>query len=312
MAHNSLSSVTRIINQSKKKTVRKNFDNSAYVMIAPFYLLFLFFVLIPIFVGLYFSFTNYDLYKSNDFVGLKNYRYLFIDDYFIASVKNTLIYTVLTIFPTLSLGLLFAVFFNRKIFGIKFFRVSFFIPHVTSMVSASMIWLWIYEPTTGILNRLLESIGLKSHQWLANPDEALYCIILMSIWKFTGYNMTIFLSGLQGIPDNLYEASTIDGANSVQKFFKITLPMLRPTTFFLFVNSCIRMFNVFEQVNILTGGGPLSSTTTIVHQIYTRAFREYDMGYASAMAMILLLIVSFITMINFRYGSKGTSDLEIG
>lgn len=224
MAHNSLSSVTRIINQSKKKTVRKNFDNSAYVMIAPFYLLFLFFVLIPIFVGLYFSFTNYDLYKSNDFVGLKNYRYLFIDDYFIASVKNTLIYTVLTIFPTLSLGLLFAVFFNRKIFGIKFFRVSFFIPHVTSMVSASMIWLWIYEPTTGILNRLLESIGLKSHQWLANPDEALYCIILMSIWKFTGYNMTIFLSGLQGIPDNLYEASTIDGANSVQKFFQSPYP----------------------------------------------------------------------------------------
>jgi ABC-type sugar transport system permease subunit len=136
-------------------------------------------------------------------------------------------------------------------------------------------------------------------------------IILMSIWKYLGYNMIIYLAGLQTIPGYLYEAATIDGASGVQKFFKITLPMLRPVTFFLFVTGLINNFNVFEQVIIMTQGGPQNSTTTLVHQIYTRAFYDFFMGYASAMAFVAVLIIAMITLVNFRYGNQGV-DLDIG
>lgn len=168
-----------------------------------------------------------------------------------------------------------------------------------------------YDPTHGIVNVLIEKLGFSSQQWLYDEKLALGAIIVMGVWKGLGYYMTLFLAGLYNIPGYLYEAAEIDGANAVQCFWKITLPMLRPVTFFILITGVINAFNVFEQVNVMTGGGPMNATTTIVHQIYIRAFTEYKMGYGAAEAVVLLIIVFVFTMLNFRYGNQG-EDLDIG
>jgi ABC-type sugar transport system permease subunit len=179
-----------------------------------------------------------------------------------------------------------------------------------SMVAVSMIWLWLYQPSHGIFNRVLNALGFPSQLWLFNPATSLGSIIAMSIWKAIGYNMVIYLSGLHAIPAYLYEAAMLDGAGAWNKLRHITLPMLSPITFFLFVTGMINSFKVFEQVNILTAGGPLNSTTTIAHQIYTRGVTEVRMGYAASLAIVLLLIVAVITLVNFKYGSQG-KDIDV-
>jgi len=283
---------------------------AGYAMVLPFYLVFLVFHLSPILVGLSFSFTNYDLYRTMEFVGLANYIRLFNDPLFVKSILNTILYALYTIVPSIALGLAIALVLNRPLFGLSFFRVSFYLPFIVSMVAASMVWLWIYNPSVGLLNALLELVGIEPKFWLHDPGLAMGSVAIMSVWKIVGYNMIIFLAGLQSIPRMYYEVARIDGANRLQQFFKVTFPLLAPTTFFLFVTSSIQAFNVFVQVNILTNGGPVNSTTTIVHQIYTRAFTEFKMGYASAMAVLLFAMVAVITMLNFRFGNRGT-DTEI-
>ena len=151
---------------------------------------------------------------------------------------------------------------------------------------------------------MLRVLGFSAGNWLKDPDIAMYCVVLVSVWKSLGYCMLINLSGIKGIPGYLYEAARLDGANGFQRFRYITLPMLQPTTFFLFITSCIASFNVFEQVNVLTAGGPLNRTTTIVHQIYTRSFTEYKLGYGSAIAMVLSIFVLLFTFLSFRFGSQ--------
>lgn len=286
------------------------YDNCAYAMIFPAYFVFAVFILIPIGVVFYYSITNFNLYSKPELVGLSNYRNLFGDADFLLSVKNTLFYTVFTLFPQLGLGLLAAVLLYRKSRLLPVFRTAFYLPNVMSMVCISMVWLWIYDPTFGVLNMLLKMFGVSAKQWLQDPDMAMFCIILMSIWKSCGYSMVIFLSGLTSIPDSLYEAASLDGANPFRKFLHITWPMLRPTTFFLLVTGIVNSFSVFEQVNIMTGGGPLKMTTTIVHQIYRRGFLEFKMGYASAMSVALLAFSVLITVFVFRYGSKG-QDVDV-
>jgi ABC-type sugar transport system permease subunit len=178
------------------------------------------------------------------------------------------------------------------------------------MVAVAMIWFWMFEPTYGLINRFLAIFGIPGQLWLHDANLALPSIILMSIWKSTGYFMVIYLAGLQTIPAYLYEAAAIDGASEWQKIIHITIPMLRPVTFFLFVTGLINNFNVFEQVNILTGGGPMNSTTTVVHQIYIRAFHDFVMGYAAAQAIFVLIIVAILTMMFFRYGSR-EQDIQV-
>jgi ABC-type sugar transport system permease subunit len=293
------------------KLARKLKDNcSGYLMIMPFYIFFAVFVIIPIIMNIGLSFTNYNLTQMT-FIGLNNYKNLLTDKFFWVSLQNTLIYTCFTLVFTMALGLMLAVFLNRKLRGLKFFRTSFYLPYVTSMVAVSMIWLWMYEPSHGIVNQLLKIVGIQGREWLFDVRTALGSIIVMAIWKYTGYYMVVFLAGLQGIPEYLYEAATVDGANGIQKFFKITLPMLTPVTFFLFVTGIINNFNVFEQVIVMTNGGPMNSTTTIVHQIYSRAFFDFLMGYAAAISVVLLLIVLLVTTFNFKYGNQG-NDLDIG
>lgn len=292
---------------------KKKIGNEAagYLFIAPYYLFFIYMLLLPILNTVINSFTNYDLYEKRDFVGLRNYVDLIHDSLFIQALGNTLFYSVLYIIPSMGFGLLLALLLSNEGKGFKFFRAAFYIPYVISMVCASTIWMWIFDPANGILNQILKVFGRPGGTWLKDPDIAMYCVVFVSVWKSLGYCMLINLSGIKGIPGYLYEAAQLDGANRFQRFIHITLPQLSSTTFFLFITSCISSFNVFEQVNVLTAGGPLNKTTTIVHQIYTRGFTQFKMGYASAMSVVLLLIVSIITLVNFKYGNQG-KDIDIG
>lgn len=286
-------------------------EKIGYIFIAPYYLFFVIMLLFPIINIIIDSFTNYDLYEKKDFIGLQNYVHLFQDELFLQALKNTLVYSVLYIVPSMVLGLLLALLLSKENRGFKFFRAAFYIPYVISMVCAATIWLWIFDPVNGVLNQILKILGIPASTWLKDPALAMGCVVVVSVWKTLGYCMLINLSGIKGIPSYLYEAARLDGASSFQRFRYITIPMLQPTTFFLFITFCISSFNVFEQVNVLTAGGPLDSTTTVVHQIYTRGFTQFKMGYASAMSVVLLVIISIITIVNFKYGNQG-KDIDIG
>ena len=297
---------------SKPERVKKKtkYDKCAYAMIFPAYFVFSVFILIPIGFVVYYSLTNFNLYSIPEFVGAKNYLTLLKDGDFLISVKNTLIYTAFTLFPQLAIGLLFAIMLYRKSKLIPFFRTAFYLPNVMSMVCMSMVLLWIYDPTYGLLNTILKQFGFSTQQWLQDPKLALPCVIIMGIWKNCGYSMVIFLSGLTSIPDSLYEAASLDGAGFIKKFQYVTWPMLKPTTFFLLVTGIVNSFSVFEQINIMTSGGPLNRTTTIVHQIYRRGFLEFKMGYASAMSVVLLIFSIIVTMLVFKFGSGG-QDVDV-
>lgn len=280
-------------------------------MVAPAYLTYAAFVLAPALFSIYLGFTNYDMFMRRDFIGLANYQRLLQDRDFMISVVNTLKYTALTLVPQIGGGLVLAVLLNRKLRGLRFIRVSIFTPQVTSMVAVSMIWLFIYDPGIGFLNRILWAFGREGVAWLYRPETALGAIVVVSIWKSLGYNMIVYLASLQTIPAELYEAALVDGASSWTRFWRITVPLLAPTTFFLLVMATIASFNVFEQVAIMTDGGPLKSTTTVVHQVYRRAFREFSMGYASAMSTVLFLIVFVITIVQFLLFQRRTDEAEL-
>lgn len=271
-----------------------------YCFIAPFFLIFSYFYFIPIFKVILDSFTDYDMFTKRNFVGLENYIELIGDETFRLSLGNTFFYTICTLFPALIIGLLLACLINSPLIKTKFTRMAIFMPHVISMVAVSMIWLYLYEPTGGIFNQILKIFHSPESQWLFDPKIAMLCLVVMGIWKSIGYYMVVFLSGLNAISQQYYEAAKIDGAGTITIFFKITLPLLKPTSAFLLITGIISSFNVFEQVNIMTKGGPLYRTTTIVHQIYTAGFSEYKLGYASAMSVVLLLIVICISAVNFR------------
>ena len=177
-------------------------------------------------------------------------------------------------------------------------------PYATSMAAVSMIWLMIYDPTTGFLNKALRAVGLPTRQWLFDTSLALGCLIAVHIWKNIGYCMLIYLAGMQSVPEELYEAATVDGVSEWKKLTRITLPAIRPVAFFVMVTTMIEAFKTFTQVHVMTNGDPLQSTTTIVHQIYLRGFSEFKMGYASAMAVVLLVCVALFTLLNSRLGQR--------
>ena len=284
-------------------------DRVGYLMIAPYYSFMLIFLLLPIVINIYLSFHHYDM-STIRFAGLGNYVKMLSDSILKTSLVNTFFFSLGTLSMCLVLGLLAALAFIKVQRGGRFFRTTFFMPYVVSMATASMIWLWLYDPGYGFFNAVLDLIGLPRSKWIHNVDIALLCVMFVTVWKFVGYNMVILTSGLLAIPVQLYEAARIEGASSIKQLFLITLPMLRPTTFLLIVTGFINNFNVFEQVNILTGGGPMNATTTIMHQVYVRAFVEYNMGYASAVTVLLIVIVAVFTGLNFRFGSRG-QDLDL-
>lgn len=292
---------------AKRKRSRLERQNIGYLFIAPSVLLYSVFMFIPIFWTIGLSFTDYNL-RTMSFLGLANYAHLLKDVVFQKALWNTLRYTVMALVPTMVLGLSLAMLINTNFRGRAFFRAVFYMPNIVSIVASSLAWMYLYSEV-GIFNMLLRALGIPRVSWLNDPSISLACIVVVSLWASAGYNMLLFLSGLQSIPTHLYEAASIDGANGLRRFIHITIPQLAPTTFFVFVMTCIQSFQVFGQVYMMTGGGPDNATTTLAHQIYTNAFQYYKMGYASAMATVLLCIILTITVINFRLGNTEGGEL---
>ena len=288
-----------------KKSRETGKDLIAYVFISPNLLIYTGFVFIPIVYTLILSFTDYNLFRF-DWIGLKNYRRMLSDEILLKSIWNTFRFAVGTIFPSMAVGLIFAELLNRAVRYAPFFRTMVFIPNIISVTAAALAWSYILDSSDyGIANRILIFLGGTPKKWLLDVQFAMSSVIVMSVWVGIGFNMLVYMAGLQGIPVSLYEAADIDGAGRIRTFFSITAPLLKPTTFFLLVMSCIRSFQVFGQVYIMTGGGPLNTTTTIVHQIFQNGFQAYRMGYASAQSVFLLLTILIITLINFKSGNSG-------
>jgi len=227
------------------------------------------------------------------------------DRWFTDSMKNNLVYALITVPATMIISLLTAIGLNRGVFFKSGIRLMIFMPYISSIVAISIVWGVLYNPSQGPINAFLYSIGISDPpRWLASTDWALPAIIIMSIWAAIGYNMVIYLAGLQSIPRTLYEAAKIDGAGAFRSFQHITVPMLSPTTFFVLVTNIIYSFQVFAAIFIMTQGGPGTSTSVVTYYIYQVGFSFYDMGYASAMAWILFLIIFLITVIQWRGQKK--------
>ena len=280
---------------------------TSYLFVLPSILFISIFVIVPIVGAFYYSFNNYDLLTAPEWSGLKNYQLISKEPRFIPAIRNTIYFAFGTVPAGVITSLLLAVLVNRAIRGIYFFRAMFYMPVVSSFVSVSLIFLWMYEPQFGLANEVLRALGLAASKWLRGPETAMVAIVLMSIWKNMGLNMVIYLAGLQGIPPHLYEAAEIDGAGRLSQMFRITVPLLAPTTYFVVIVYFIGALQMFVQVFIMACqdaqgncGGPLDSTITIVLLIYLEAFANLRMGFAAALSFILFTVIAVITVINSK------------
>jgi multiple sugar transport system permease protein len=258
---------------------------------------FVIFYVVPIITSLYVSFTEWDLLSSPEFIGLKNYQTLVGDPNFWMALKNTMFYILGYLPAVVAIGLGVALLLNSKLKARTLFRGVYFLPVVTSWVAVSLVWAWLFNPVYGLINYLLSLGGIAGPNWLTDPSTAMIAIIITSVWKDIGFIMVLYLGGLQNISPSLYEAASIDGANNFKKFWKITLPMLQPTTFFVVMISLINSFQVFDQVNVMTGGGPGNATNVLVQNIYKSAFGFFEMGYAAAMSWALFLIIFAVSLV---------------
>jgi len=281
--------------------MRKNW--SAYLFLAPGLIHFAIFTLFAVGFAFYISFHDWNIIKPDKpFVGLENYMRLFTDPRFHRAVGNTLLFMVGVPLNLIS-GLAVALLLNTKVRGQAIFRTMFYLPVVTPLVVSSIIWKWVYQGDYGLLNYYLLKFGVIQEKiyWLADPNLALPALILMGIWGGTGATMVIYLAGLQSIPQEMYDAAMVDGASPWQRLLYITVPLLKPTTFFLFVTGIIGAFQIFTEVYIMTNGGPLNRTTTIGYYLYVNAFRELDMGYATAMAFALFAMIFGFTLLQWKF-----------
>ncbi|MCZ8516431.1 sugar ABC transporter permease [Paenibacillus filicis] len=269
----------------------------ALLLLLPNILGFLAFTLIPVVASFLLSFTSWDMLSPIRWVGLDNYANLMKDETFIKVFWNTIYYAGVSVPVGIVISLLLAVALDQNISFKKFYRAAYFLPVVSSMVAVAVVWQFIYNPEYGLLNYGLSLLRIKGPDWLTSTVWAMPAVIITSVWKNLGFNMLIFLAGLQGISDSYYEAAELDGASGYQKFIYVTVPLLSPTTFFVTVMSFIGSFQVFDTVFLMTQGGPARSTSVIVHYLYENAFKYFNMGYASAMAYILFFMVLVITLI---------------
>lgn len=277
---------------------------TAYLFLSPALLLFSVFTLFSVVYSFYLSFQQWNILEpEKTFVGLDNYARLLDDSRFHQAVLNTLYYAVFSVPLTMAIGLLVALLLNNQIRGRGLFRTLFYLPVVTPLVIAAIIWKWLYNGDYGLINYYLLNLGLidKPLLWLADPGLAMPAVILMSVWKGVGFHMVVYLAGLQAVPEELYDAAKVDGAGPVRRLFSITVPLLAPTSFFLFITSTIGSLQVFTEIFVMTNGGPLRRTTTIVYYLYQTAFKQFDMGYASAMAYALFAMICLFTVIQMRY-----------
>lgn len=280
---------------------------TGWVFVSPALIGFTIFTFGAIIRSFYYSLTDYSLLSQPNFVGLANYIRAFTkDQYFYQYFGNTF-YFVITLVPiVLVCSLLLAILINKKAGHLtKAYRVALFLPSITSTVAVSMVWLWIFNPDMGLLNNFLTVLGFNNPpMWLASTEWSKPALVIMRVWQMCGYYMIMFLAGLQTIPESLYEAAQVDGATPLQKFFRITVPMLANTTFVVAILLVIEAFNMFESIFIMTAGGPLGSTSTIMYYIYEQGFTNYDMGYASALAWIFFALIMVVTLIQYRFRNE--------
>jgi multiple sugar transport system permease protein len=253
----------------------------------------------PIIATLGISLTKWDLLTAPQFTGLDNYTQLLSDDRFMKALRNTFFYTIVSVPLGLVIALGLAMALNTKVRGIAFIRTAYFLPVVTSTIAIALVWQWIYAAPSGLLNEILGVFGIPTQKWLSDPTLAMPSIIAMSIWQGLGVSVIIFLAGLQGIPSDLLDAASVDGAGAWARFRNVTLPLLTPSIFFTGVLSLIAGFQVFDQVFVLAKPRPTEATITIVYFIYENGFKFFKMGYASAASWILFLIVALFTAIYF-------------
>lgn len=287
-------------------TRRTRRDMIAFIgFTAPNFLLLGVFVFWPIIYSFYLSFFKWNMISpKKTFLGFDNYTRLFSDPVFWQITRNTLILAISTVVIKLTLALIFALQLNRKPKGGSIYRAIIFSPTFTTSVAVAMVWTWIFEPTFGLFRLVFKAFGLVSPNWLYNVNWSLPAVIIVLIWSRVGYDMVLFLAGLKNISEEIYDAALVDGVNPVQNFFYITFPLLSPTTFFLTITSFIGALKAFDIISIMTDGGPMNSSNVFVLYLYQNAFQWFKTGYASAIALILFLLIMIITLIQNRLSKR--------
>lgn len=292
--------------KKKQKLNLKTTKSAAYFFLAPALSAIFIFFFIPVIAAFIISFTDFDIYTLGNFstlrfIGFNNYIKLLKDELFWTALGNTFYFVVVAGPLSIAVSLIAALMLNSKLVKFKsLFRLLYFLPVVTTLVAVAIVWRFIYHPNFGILNFLLSIVGINPIDWLGDPDWAMPSIILLAVWKNFGYNMIIFIAGLQNIPEELYEAADIEGANAFQKFKHITLPMLAPTTIFVSIITMIGYFQLFAEPYVMTQGGPLNKTLSIVQYMYQEGFRWWNMGYSASIAFVLFIIIFIGTLIQFK------------
>lgn len=254
--------------------------------------------------SLYLSLSDWDMLsgvQGIEFTGFDNYIKMFHDPTIIQAIKNNLIYMVLTVPTPIAIALVLSVLIHNSVFFKSYFKVAFFIPYISSIIAVAAVWSALFHPSLGPINQFLMDLGISNPpKWLVDPKTSLLAISIISSWAGLGYTIIIYMAGLTNISNEIYEAADIDGASAIKKFFAITVPMLRPTTFFLLITMLIGSFKVFDIIAFLTEGGPNNSSTVLVFRIYEEGFKYYNMGYASAISWLLFAIIGLITALTWK------------
>lgn len=274
-----------------------------WFFVSPWIIGFLIFTALPIFLSAFYSFTAYNIYQPPRWIGLRNYQTLVTDPLFWTALYNTLYYTLISVPLIMAASLLLALLLNSKLPGMGIFRTIYFLPSVLSGVGVALLWMWVFNPDFGLINSFLEFFGIRGPLWLFSPEWSKPALIIMSMWGLGGV-MVINLAGLQSIPGALYEAAKIDGAGPWAQFRYVTIPMLSPTLFFNFITLTIGSLQIFTQAYVMTQGGPINSTLFYVFYLFRLAFENLRMGYASAMAWILFIIIVAVSLFQIRLSRR--------
>jgi multiple sugar transport system permease protein len=299
----SSASVNLLVKRSGKKTslLEQNENLAGFLFLSLNLIGYVLFKLVPIVIAFIISFSRWNFIsgiRGIRFIGLANYFKFLSDPIFITALINTITYSIIMVPVSIFLSLVLAVILNEYVFGKSVLRLAFYLPHISSMVAVSIIWMILFLPSYGPINTFLRNIGIENPPlWLNSQKTSLLSIIIIGVWQSLGYNIVIILAGLQGISSSLYESADIDGANVVQKFLFITIPSLSSTLFFLVMISFIHSFQVFTSVQVMTQGGPGNSSMVLVYYIYKTAFEESDIGYATSMSWVLFVLVFLFTII---------------
>lgn len=295
--------------KGKKRAVKEKYSRKenmmGFLFILPAMIPLLVFWIIPIIWSGGLSFTDWDMMSENiHFMGLKNYTSLLKDPNFGKVLWNTLVFALGSTVPSIVIGLLVALAMNGARRGTGIYRTVIFAPYITPMVAVSVVWSWIFEPRVGILNFVLELFGLPGSQWTQSSETAMLSVLIVTVWKSIGWTMIFYMEAIRKVPQNLLEAAAIDGANSFWRFWKIIIPMISPTTFFLVIMSTISSLQAYDQIQVLTQGGLAGATRTLLYYYYQEAFRNFNTGKASAVAIVLVLITVVLSLIETEVSKK--------